>query len=80
MLLHNMFVEGVGFILPPEAICVLLSSVVGVVGSLSNVDVTTTTAGDLVRHALSPTSAITGNTNRTLIPLRRLANSRVKRV
>ena len=80
MLRHNMFVEGVGFILPPEAICVLLSSVVGVVGSLSNVDVTTTTAGDLVRHALSPTSAITGNTNRTLIPLRRLATSRVKRV
>ena len=44
MLRHNMFVEGVGFILPPEAICVLLSSVVGVVGSLSNVDVTITTA------------------------------------
>ena len=71
---HDVFVEGVGFIYvmrPPEAIWVLLASMVGVVSSLSNIDVTTTTTttGDPVRHALSPTSAITGNTHRTLIPL-----------
>ena len=65
MLHLDVFVDGVGFILPPEAIRVLLASMVGVVGSLSNIDMTTTTTGDLVRHALSPTSAITGNTQNT---------------
>ena len=60
--------------LPEEAIvAMLLDSILGVVGSFSNIDVTTTTTGDLVRNTLPPTSAITGNTHRTLIPLRKLA-------
>ena len=38
---HKMLAEGVGFIFPPEAICMLFASMVGVVSSLPTVDVTT---------------------------------------
>ena len=47
---HDVFVEGVGLVLLLKALCMLLASMVSVVRSFPNVDVTTTITGDFVSH------------------------------
>ena len=70
------------FVLIPlfKAVSVLLASIVGVVRSFPSIDMTTAITAVLVGHTLSPTSAITGNTHKTLILLRWLAITCVERV